>query len=473
MTGLMNLRSAAASLLAASAVALAACVSAPPAPIDAAATAKRLTARSLEDPRVVQALAKAGLPTPTQGKWNLDALTVAAWTLRPDIAVAAADVAAGNAAQRVAGQLPNPSLALGPGYTIRNANSNVSPWTMATSVGFTIETAGKRRIRSAQARAATQTLRWQFAETLWRARQEVRKALLSRQLAQLSLTLAEREVALRESFNAWVDTQIRFGAAAQPDRLAAQTSLAQAQGQLRTAQGELAAAEADLAASLGIVGENLPLAQVVPVAIDILPDPAATPPGIWRQWSVTNRLSVNHALADYEVAEQDLRMAVAKQYPDISFGPGYSYDKGDGVITLALGLTLPLFHGERAQINAAMAVRQKAAMQFEAIQAQALAEVDTALARYRAAYAALAQTRDAEAATTSAAASVERRLRMGAADRGELLTGQLAAVIGRRATLEALRTALSAFDAIENSVQRPVWPASSLALEHLDTQAGS
>jgi len=90
------------------AAALAACVSAPPAPLDAAQSAARLTARSLDDPQVAQALTRAGLTA--QGGWDLDALTAAAWTLRPEVAAAAADVAASDAALRVAGQRPNPAL---------------------------------------------------------------------------------------------------------------------------------------------------------------------------------------------------------------------------------------------------------------------------------------------------------------------------------------------------------------------------
>jgi len=443
------------------------CISAPPAPLDAAQSAHQLTARSLQDPEVVEALAKAGLPAMQPGgrTWTLDALTIAAWMLRPEVAVAAADLSTSSAAQRVASELPNPSLSLGPGYVVRNANHNVSPWILTTALGFTVETGGKRGIRTAQARATTQSLRWAFAETLWRTRQDVRRTLLERELAQLAMTLAEQDATLRARYADWIDTQIRFGAATQPDRLAAQTSLAQSQAQLRTAGGDLNAADAALAAALGVVGENLPLAQLVAVDLDALPDPNATPQATWRGWSVINRLSVNHALADYQVAEQDLRMAVARQYPDIAFGPGYSFDKGDGIINLGLGVTLPLFHGERAQIDQALALRQKAARQFEVVQAQALAEIDSALVRYRASHAAWQQSRDAEAAAATAAMGAQRRLTLGAADRGELLTAQSAALVARRATLDALRTAVAALSAMEDGVQRPVWPASSLTIE--------
>lgn len=443
------------------------CISAPPAPLDASQSAQRLTARSLQDPVVGEALAKAGLPAvqPGERAWTLDALTVAAWMLRPEVAVAAADISTSTAAQRIAAQLPNPTLSLGPGYLVRNANHNVSPWILTTALDFTIETGGKRGIRATQARATTQSLRWAFAETLWRTRQDVRRALLERELAQLGLTLAEQEAALRSRYADWIETEIRFGAATQPDRLVARTSLAATQAQLRTARGDLDTADANLANALGVVGENLPVAQLVTVDLDTLPDADATPQATWRGWSVLNRLSVNHALADYQVAEQELRLAVARQYPDIALGPGYSFDKGDGVINLGIGVTLPLFHGGRAQIDQALAQRQKAARQFELVQAQALGEVEAALARYRSSHAAWQQSRQAEAAAASAATAEQRRLSLGAADRGELLTAQIAASVAQRGTLDALRAAVAALSAIEDSVQRPVWPASGLTID--------
>jgi outer membrane protein TolC len=135
------------------------------------------------------------------------------------------------------------------------------------------------------------------------------------------------------------------------------------------------------------------------------------------------------------------------------------------VITLSLGMTLPVLHTERAQINAALTARRKAATHFEVTQGQALAQVDTALSRYNAAYASLAQTRKAEAAVATAAASAQRRLNMGAADRGELLSAQLASVTARRATLDAVRSATSALELLEESVQRPVWPLSKLTVQ--------
>src|SRR5262249_40443391 len=155
----------------------------------------------------------------------------------------------------------------------------------------------------------------------------------------------------------WVDTQIRFGVGIGGDRLTALTNLSRAQAQARTARGDVATAEAQIAAATGLAVENLPLPQLVPPAVNTLPPPETEHIGTLRDWAVVNRLTVRHALADYAVTEEALRLAVARQYPDITLGPGYSFDRGDHAVTLTSSLTIPLFHGERDAIGEAIDVR--------------------------------------------------------------------------------------------------------------------
>ncbi len=444
---------------------LSSCVSAPPRPLDIAASAERLEARALDDARVTAALAGAGLSA--SSGWSLDSLTVAAWSLRPEIAMAAADVALSAAAERTASELPNPTLSLDPAYLYDNVSNSLSPWTLAASLGFTIETGGKRGLRAAQSRAETNARRWQLAEASWQVRQDIRRAMIARMVAGQALDVAERETALRQSFRIWVENGFRFGSVAQTDRLTAATGLSQAEGGLRAARGEFAASQATLAAAVGVTAAHFPFDALTAPAFDTLPDPAIA--AALRSEALRNRLSVRRAFADYIVAENALRLAVAKQYPDISFGPGYVYDKGDRGVTLSLGFTLPLFHGARAQIDEALAAREKAAAQFEAAQSLALSEMETASARYAAAIAAWTEAKAAEDAGDRAAATAENRLAMGVADRGEVVTAGLAQVAAKRATLDALRAALDSLGALEDGAQRPLWPPSRLVVVRPDS----
>jgi hypothetical protein len=97
-----------------------------------------------------------------------------------------------------------------------------------------------------------------------------------------------------------------------------------------------------------------------------------------------------------------------------------------------------------------------------------LGEIDTATARYRASYAAWVEAKNAEGFAVMTADEVQRRLAAGGADRGEVLTGQIGLALAQRATLDALRLVVDALGALEDGMQRPVWPSSTLVVQRPD-----
>jgi hypothetical protein len=58
--------------------------------------------------------------------------------------------------------------------------------------------------------------------------------------------------------------------------------------------------------------------------------------------------------------------------------------------------------------------------------------------------------------------SLERRLEAGAVNRGQLLAGEIALAGLRRSTLTARRALLDAVTALEQGVERPLYPASAI-----------
>ena len=437
-----------------------------PAPIEPAASAKMLTERTLQAPEVMSALTRMGMPQ--QAAWSLDALTAAAWSLRSDIAVARADIQTGLSAERVAGEIPNPTVSFDESSFLTNNLGDPTTWVVAAAINFVLERGDKRQIRVDQARADTETRRWRLTELLWQARAELRRAMAARDIANRSIALAQDELTLRQNYLDWVETNIRFGLGIGADRLTAQTNLVRAQAQLRAARGDLATAEAQIAAATGIAIEKLPLTQLMPIVTDNLPAPESYDLVSMRDIALINRLTVRHALADYAVSEQALRQALARQYPDLNIGPGYNYDRGDHAITIAASAVLPILHDESATIDQAVKTRTTAAAQFQAAQSTALGEVDTATARYRAAYTALLDARNSEDVATMASQEVQRRLTAGAADRGEVLTADTNYALAQRATLDALKLVVDALGALEDSVQRPIFPPSTLAIQRPD-----
>ena len=71
--------------------------------------------------------------------------------------------------------------------------------------------------------------------------------------------------------------------------------------------------------------------------------------------------------------------------PDLKLGPGYKLDQNENKWTLGIGFELPILNQHKGAIAEAEGRRAEAAARFHAVQARALAEIDVALAVYRAA----------------------------------------------------------------------------------------
>jgi outer membrane protein TolC len=259
-----------------------------------------------------------------------------------------------------------------------------------------------------------------------------------------------------------VDARLARGAATTSERLAALQAANESASRRALDETALATALATLAAAVGVPAQEVARVRTESPPLSELPaiDRAAVDRA--RELAIVNRLDVRRALADYEVAEQDLRAAVSKQYPDLALAPGYLVDQGDHKITLALDLPVPLFHGAKASIQRAIAGRAVAAAKFDEVQAAALAAIDLGFVRYGSSHGALLAAEGAERAASDAEVTLARRFAAGAADRGELLAGRIAAVGLKRAALEARRVSIEAATALENGIQSPLFPASSL-----------
>ena len=105
-----------------------------------------------------------------------------------------------------------------------------------------------------------------------------------------------------------------------------------------------------------------------------------------RTSALTQRPEVLDALARYQAAEAALRLEVARQYPDLSIGPGYQYNQGQHQFSLGISLPLPILDQNQGPIATARAARQVAAADFEKVQTTVLGEVETAVTDWRASH---------------------------------------------------------------------------------------
>ena len=90
---------------------------------------------------------------------------------------------------------------------------------------------------------------------------------------------------------------------------------------------------------------------------------------------------IQAARADYEAAEQRLRLEIRRQYPDLEFGPALAFEDGLTRLGFGFGLPIPLWNRNRQAIEQALAARDVARAQAEAVVEEALSSL--ALAELR------------------------------------------------------------------------------------------
>lgn len=441
------------------------CASYQPEPISAADGASALESRTLDDPRLQKfigfGLARDGEPDSTPS-WDLAKLTLAALYYHPDLDISRARLAAARAGIITARQIPNPSL--GVGLTYNSTVTTPSPWTIGAIINFLLETSGRRGYRTAQAQALSEAAREDLATAGWQVRGRVRAALLNLWVAEQRLRLTKQRLDLQDQLAGLLERRFAAGEASSLDVTRERINRNQASLAMRDAERQSAEARVQLATAVGVPVRAL---NGVKLALDTFDKPAQfeldAATGELRRKALLTRTDVQGLLAEYAAAQSALQLQVASQFPNVTLGPGYTYDQGDKKYNLDLSAELPIFNQNQGPIAEAQARRKEVAARFVALQAQIIGSIDAAVTSYRAA----AQTVSSADTLVNGAVIRERQIsrsfEAGQVDRPTLVTAELELAVIQSSRLDALMQQRQAVGALEDAFQQPLfdpgrWP---------------
>jgi len=436
-------------------VSAAACVRYHPRPIAPVKTMEEYEARRLDSPELGRFLiANKEAETWPPAAWDLKSLTLAALYYHPDMDIARAQWGVARGGRITAGERTNPTLNPLIGYNSTTPRSEVTPWIPEVALDLTIETAGKRGIRIAEARHLAEAARWQILSAAWTVRSRLRGALLEVYAAGEMETLLKDHVKLQAEFVRILEVQKEAGEVSTYDVTQARVALDAS----RLAAIEATRAKEDALARLaGALGLSRQALEGVTVSFDaflgLKPD---FPAGEIRRHAVLNRSDILAALAEYEAKQSALKLEVAKQYPDIHLGPDYQLDQTNSKWTIGLALELPVFSHNRGPIAEAMASREESAARFLALQSQVLGELDAAIADCRAAVLKSRAADDLVANLAGQEKSARARRDLGEISKLEFLGIELELNAGAQARLAALVQAQEAVGRLENATQSPL-----------------
>jgi len=427
------------------------CISYQPSDLSPRVSAQNFAQRSLNNTQLTQYLSTQGVPHAGRGGWSVDELALVAVYWNGEMGVARSEVAEAHAATSKAAEMPNPVLSFSPGYNM--TSRGISPWVVSPVLDVTIETAGKRALRVRQARAAVEASQLRVAAMAWSLRNQVRSAMLECYRAQESRMLLERVKSKHELAVSLLKSQVDAGEASAFELTLARQVLSQSNLALHDIKKRDDIAHVELATAIGVPTHVVNALKLDFSSFHSLPRPASAK---LRRSALVHRADLLAMLADYAAADMDLRLEIAKQYPDIHLSPGYEFDQGDHKWLLGFGVELPVMNQNRGAIHQAMARRVKLGKIFEAKQAAVLGEIEKARVSYQSSLAKV-QTATLQAKAAARAVSMSKSmLDVGEITRVDLTRLEIESAMAERAKNEARMEALADAGALESAIQVPM-----------------
>lgn len=434
---------------------LSACASFEPQPLSPTNTIAAYESRTLDNPDLQAFIQKniqrelTAWPLP---EWDFDLLTLAALYYHSDLDVARAKWNVAQAGIATAGMRPNPGISVN-AQRNTDAPSGASPWTLGLNLDIPVETAGKRGYRIDQAQYLSEAARLAIASAAWQVRSRVRSTVLDLYFAQQTQTVLLQQQNLQLNNVALLEHRLALGMASQPDVTQARIALNQTMLAFNETQKLQAEARAKLASALGVSSKAI---ENMSISWDTFTRIPKLPALDVRQQALLSRPDILSALAEYAASQSALQLEVARQYPDLHLGPGYSWDAGARKWSLGLSLTLPIFNQNQGPIAEAKARRLQAMANFNAAQARALGEIDAGLAGYQSIQTKLAAADALLAEQNKQLQNMKASFKAGATDKVSLLGTQLEMSQIELSRIDVLAKTQLALGALEDAVQQPL-----------------
>lgn len=443
-------------------IAVGGCAHFEPRAIAPAASVSDFEARTLNGPEVGEFIAKNTQREPGSwppAHWDLELLTLVALYYHPALDVARANWSVAEAGVQTAGMRPNPTLNFN-AQRATSAPSGTSPWTVDLNLDIPVETAGKRGYRVEQANHLSDAARLAIASTAWQIRSHVRSALLELQVTLQTREELHQQQRWQQDNVGLLERRLTVGMASTPEVTQARIALVQNAVALGDSERLLSDTRIRLAGALGLSSKALDRVEISP---PVLTEFAAVPADDLRAQALLRRPDTLAALAEYAASQSALQLAIANQYPDVHLGPGYTWDQGVKKWSLGLLLMLPVMNQNQGPIAEARAKRDQAAATFNATQARAIGEIETALGSYRASRDKLVAIEGLAVAQKDQLRKAEALFKAGETDRAALLGARLELSQTALARVDALAKAQQAWGALEDAAQSPLTAPGLLA----------
>jgi outer membrane protein TolC len=285
-------------------------------------------------------------------------LVAVALTLNPSVRAKRLEIGEAEALLISAGLWPNPEI----GLAIRPGIDGASSTGIELDALFELLRPGERRARRGVALARRDVVRAEIAALELQLVAEARKNRLAVLAAEENERVLGGEAALREEASALLQRRKELGEATDLDLVLVDLERVEIQRELREARAETLRARRALNELLG-----LPASYELELAGSGFPLQAVEAPSdeALDERILSGRFDLHAKEARYREAEEELRLAVARQFPGLSLGPSFEKEvEGNKALGLGAGIEVPLFNRNQGEIAEKYAARERARAEY-------------------------------------------------------------------------------------------------------------
>lgn len=393
--------------------------------------------------------------------WDIDKLTLSALYFHPTLKVAKSDYAVALAGITSAGLRPLVGLN-GQLSRSNQANGDINPWAYGLQVDIPFITANKRQINIDIARYQADIAKIFVSESAWMLRQQLSLDLiLFAEQQALHASLARLQESQADLLNAY-QKRLDLGVAGKSDVLPIRLQHDQAAWQLQQLTLQIKQTQQKIMHDAGLTGQQNVSLNITPLNISQILKARFDQPQSYQDaktiqhYALTNRMDIQRGLAQYAKAETQLRLEMAKRYPDISLSPGILYEYGDRIWALGIGGMLNLLNKSSDLWAHAEQVRQNEATRFYALQHQIIQLSEQTYLKYRDAANLLVTMTQEYTQQSNRKQQLESQWRKGLIDKTEYLQTEIQFYAAQQRLVIQQANVLRALQEIENVMQKPL-----------------
>ena len=318
---------------------------------------------------------------PIDKGWNIDSLLAALYFFNTQIKIAEKDYQSIKANEVIAKFRPQSSIGLEIGSG-NNANDEISNDIAGLNLLFPFETANKRLIRYEIALNTSQSSYENYRLVAWNERLKLVNAVIQYVFQIKKIKVIKNELITIQAIYNMNLRRFENGINDQLTLHQAKLDLQVAENKLKNLQLEQINLRKLISQTTGvrvnfleknpILADNIINGQLTKIAIFHQNQ-------VYQQWNEEaslSRIDLRKSLANYAISEANLKLEVAKQYPDIKFNPAYLYDYGNKIWTLGITSLIPNIEKNKALILRAEKIRDVEASRIIDLQLQLVNDAD-------------------------------------------------------------------------------------------------